>query len=415
MYTNNEQVFAISGGVVAKIQAQMAEKEMKAYAESNGIAEEVFGAVRTVLAFGGQKKEVQRFQESIQIASKAGIRRGLVTGIGNGLYWAIFYASYSLAFWYGMNLIFNSCSGGTKYDTTSLLVVFFSVLTGAMTIGQVTPYVEAFSVARGAAASIFSVIDRVPIIDSLSPAGITPGQCTTGSISFENINFSYPVREQVTILRNTSFSIAPGETVALVGASGCGKSTCIQLIQRLYDPHSGHVKIDGTDVKQLNLAWLRSQLGVVGQEPILFGMTIGQNIQYGKEDASMEDIIRSAKEANAHDFIMKLPKKYDTEVGERGAQLSGGQKQRIAIARALISNPKILLLDEATSALDTQSESVVQQALDKARLGRTTVIVAHRLSTIRNVDRIIALKDGRVEVRFNSFSFASLTAFVYIN
>jgi len=177
-----------------------------------------------------------------------------------------------------------------------------------------------------------------------------------------------------------------------------GKSTCIQMLQRFYDPFEGSVRIDGNDIKDLNLGWLREKLGVVGQEPVLFGSTIGKNIRLGREGVTQEEVEQAARQANAHDFIMRLPLKYETLVGERGAQLSGGQKQRIAIARALIRNPRILLLDEATSALDTQSESVVQKALDKAREGRTTIIVAHRLTTIRNADRIIVLRAGVIEV-----------------
>ena len=195
--------------------------------------------------------------------------------------------------------------------------------------------------------------------------------------------------------------MAAGQTVALVGSSGCGKSTCIQLLQRFYDPIRGRITIDGYDLKTLNVGWLRENIGVVGQEPVLFSMTIRDNIKYGHprlNDVLQEDIEHAARQANAHDFIMSLPKGYDTLVGERGAQLSGGQKQRIAIARALIRNPKILLFDEATSALDMKSEAVVQLALEKAREGRTTLIVAHRLTTIRNADSILVFNEGKIEV-----------------
>ena len=188
-----------------------------------------------------------------------------------------------------------------------------------------------------------------------------------------------------------------GETVALVGPSGCGKSTCVQLIQRFYDPETGNIKIGGYDIKDLNVSWLRERIGVVGQEPVLFGCTIAENIRYGRDGVTDEEMEKACREANAYNFIVKLPKKFDTLVGERGAQLSGGQKQRLAIARALVRNPEILLLDEATSALDTQSESVVQAALDKARAGRTTIIVAHRLSTIRTADKIVTIKEGVVQ------------------
>lgn len=389
-------VLAISMGILAKIQASLTENELKAYAKAGGVAEEVFSSIRTVMAFGGQKKEIDRFHENLAYAKKAGIKRGMATGIGAGLVWGIIYASYALAFWYGISLILAACDDNS-YTSSDLLIVFFSVLIGAMQIGQAAPYMEAFSVARGAAASIFAIIDRVPPIDSSSNEGLVPDD-VKGKISFRDVHFHYPSRPDVKILQGISFDVTPGQTIALVGASGCGKSTCIQLLQRFYDPISGSITVDGNEVRELNLGWLREQMGVVGQEPVLFGTTIGENIRYGRDGVSDEEMERAAKAANAHDFIQKLPRKYNTLVGERGAQLSGGQKQRIAIARAIVRHPKILLLDEATSALDTQSESVVQKALDRARQGRTTIIVAHRLTTIRNADRIIVIKNGVIHV-----------------
>ncbi|NXM11955.1 MDR1 protein, partial [Ploceus nigricollis] len=179
-----------------------------------------------------------------------------------------------------------------------------------------------------------------------------------GNLEFKNVYFNYPSRPDVEILKGLNLKINSGQTVALVGGSGCGKSTTVQLIQRFYDPKEGMVTIDGQDIKTLNIRYLREVIGVVNQEPVLFATTIAENIRYGREDVTMEEIEKATKEANAYDFIMKLPNKFETVVGERGAQLSGGQKQRIAIARALVRNPKILLLDEATSALDTESESV---------------------------------------------------------
>ena len=235
--------------------------------------------------------------------------------------------------------------------------------------------------ARGAGASIFEIIDRVPQINSSSKTGTFPDNIQ-GHIRFNQVHFQYPSRPDVSILNGIDCEVLAGQTVALVGLSGCGKSTCIALLQRFYDPSRGNIELDGQRLSDLNIKWLRSQIGVVGQEPVLFGTTIAENIRYGQDGVSDLDIERAAKEANAHDFISKLPLKYATMVGERGAQLSGGQKQRIAIARALVGNPKILLLDEATSALDTRSEVTVQTALDKARLGRTTIIVAHRLTTV---------------------------------
>lgn len=290
------------------------------------------------------------------------------------------------------------CSG---YDAGSLNIVFFNALYSALKLGQLLPYIQSFSVARSAAAGVYRIIDRNPIIDSSSRQGKRLDHIE-GHVRFEGVDFSYPSRVEVPILNTLTLDVPAGRTVALVGSSGCGKSTCIQLLQRFYDPIRGRVLIDGQDLKELNVRWLRDQIGVVGQEPSLFDMSIAENIKYGArqdgQEITQEDIERAARKANADGFIRSLPKGYDTLVGERGTQLSGGQKQRIAIARAIVRDPKILLLDEATSALDTQSELVVQKALDKARKGRTTLIVAHRLSTIRNSDLIFVFNQGKVEV-----------------
>ena len=235
----------------------------------------------------------------------------------------------------------------------------------------------------------------MPSIDSISNDGVKPKVCE-GDISFRNVVFHYPSRKDVKILDEFSIDIEKGSTVALVGSSGCGKSTCVQLLQRLYDPDSGEILLDGQNLRNLNVGWLRDNIGIVGQEPVLFDCTIKENIKYAKQDATEKQIEEACREANAYEFISKLPKGLDTMVGEGGAQLSGGQKQRIAIARALIRNPQILLLDEATSALDNESEAIVQAALDRLHKGRTTLVIAHRLSTVRNADKIVAMEAGIV-------------------
>ena len=382
---------------LTKMQSSLAAKELHAYSTAGGVAEEVLTAIRTVAVLGGQDKEAERFEQSLVPATKMGVRRGLASAVAIGLTWAITYASYGLAFWYGIQLVIDSCLSNNGYDAATLNVVFFNMLFSSIRIGQTSPFFESFSVARAAASSIFEVIDRVPSIDSSSKEGQRPEKIK-GDIQFENVHFNYPSRPNVPIFKRISFQVKAGQTVALVGPSGSGKSSCIQLIQRFYDPSQGQVQLDGVALSDLNVRWLRNQIGVVGQEPVLFATSIGENIKYGLEGATQEDVERAARQANAHDFIMQLSQKYDTPVGERGAQLSGGQKQRIAIARALIRNPKILLLDEATSALDTNSEAVVQQALDQARQGRTTIIVAHRLTTIRNADVIFVINSGVVKV-----------------
>ncbi|KAG7198448.1 hypothetical protein KM043_005833 [Ampulex compressa] len=389
-------VIVIATAVVAKVQSSLTALELSAYGQAGSVAEEVLGAIRTVVAFNGEQKEVERYAEKLVPAEKTGIKRGMWSGVGGGVMWFIIYLSYALAFWYGVSLILDDRPKEDKeYTPAVLVIVFFGVLAGAQNMGLTSPHLESFAVARGSAAAIFQVLDHVPKIDTLSKEG-QKLKSVNGEIEFKDVHFRYPARKDVQVLRGLNLKINHGETVALVGGSGCGKSTCLQLIQRLYDPDNGRVLLDGTDVSKLNVQWLRSHIGVVGQEPVLFDTTIRENIRYGNDSVTEEEMIKAAKEANAHDFISKLPEGYDSPVGERGSQLSGGQKQRIAIARALVRRPAILLLDEATSALDLHSEATVQRALDAAAKGRTTIVVTHRLSTITNADRIVFIKDGQV-------------------
>ncbi|CAF3362443.1 unnamed protein product, partial [Rotaria sp. Silwood2] len=271
--------------------------------------------------------------------------------------------------------------------------VFICISIGFLTTVQASPYFQALYEARVAAFGIWKIVDEINNVDS--DKGLTKDDLI-GEIHFSNVYFSYPSRPDAPILNNLSFNIKSGQTVALVGSSGSGKSTCIQLLQRFYDSQLGSILIDGKQINEYNLKWLRKHIGVVNQEPILFHTTIRENILLGSDSATNEEIYEAAKMANAHDFIMTLPNKYETLVGERGAALSGGQKQRIAIARALLRDPKILLLDEATSALDYESEKIVQKALDQVAQGRTTLIIAHRLSTVRNADKIIVMQQGEI-------------------
>lgn len=269
---------------------------------------------------------------------------------------------------------------------------------------MLAPELQAISKAQGAAAKLYQTIDRVPSIDSSSADGLRLDH-VKGVISFENVKFHYPSRPNVPILKGYTATFEAGQTVALVGASGSGKSTIVALTERFYDPIEGTVLLDGHDIKTLNVKWLRQQIGLVSQEPTLFATSVRGNVEHGligskwenAPDAERFELVKKACiDANAHDFIMKLPDGYDTNVGERGMLLSGGQKQRVAIARAIVSDPKILLLDEATSALDTQSEGIVQDALDKAAQGRTTITIAHRLSTIKDADMILVMGGGEI-------------------
>ena len=274
----------------------------------------------------------------------------------------------------------------------------FCLQMGCQGLGLVEPAMTAFTNAREAAQVMLAVVSRKPPIDVFDESkGEKPSRCL-GRVTFEDVCFTYPSRPEHPVCNGYSLTVEEGKTVALCGASGSGKSTAIQLIERFYDPDSGSVKLDGNDLRTLNVRWLRQQIGLVAQEPVLFSGTIAENIAHGKPGASRAEIEAAAKMANAHSFITEFPDGYDTNVGEKGGQLSGGQKQRVAIARAMVKDPAVLLLDEATSALDTESERVVQAALDDllSKQKRTTIVIAHRLSTIRGADKICVVDAGRI-------------------
>lgn len=268
-----------------------------------------------------------------------------------------------------------------------------AILMAAFGLGQNASFAPDTAEGKVAAVRLFSIIDRKSPIDPMSEEGEQPQECR-GDIELNDVHFAYPARSEVPIFKGYNLTVKAGQTVALVGASGGGKSTVVSLLERFYDPASGSVMIDNRDIKTLNVRWLREQIGLVGQEPTLFDMSIRENIRWGKIDATDEQIVEACQMANAMSFIEGFPQGLDTQVGGKGTQLSGGQKQRIAIARAIIKNPKILLLDEATSALDSESEHIVQEALDGLQDNRTTIVIAHRLSTIRNADKIAVIYDG---------------------
>lgn len=274
--------------------------------------------------------------------------------------------------------------------------IFISVIGGAYSLGQVGPSALAISKGREAASHIYKVIEREPSIKINKKKSKLADRNLKGEIEFKDVFFSYPSRPDVIVLNNLTFKVKPGQKVALVGETGCGKSSTIQLIERYYDASHGEVKIDGTNIKDYNLKSLRKLIGYVGQEPKLFAMTVRENLMIAKPDATEKEMIQALKMANAYDFVMNLEKKMDTFVGDSGSQLSGGQKQRIAIARSALQNPRILLLDESTSALDRQNERSIQQTLDKYSADRTTITVAHRLSTIINSDLIFVLDKGHI-------------------
>lgn len=382
-------LIGIGAAIIGLSVGKFTELELKAYAKAGSIADEVLSSIRTVAAFGGENKEVERYEKNLVFAQHWGTRKGMVMGFFTGYMWCLIFFCYALAFWYGSTLVLDE----EEYTPGALIQIFLCIIISAMNIGHASSCLEIFSTGCSAATSIFQTIDRQPVIDCMSGDGYKLDRIK-GEIEFHNVTFHYPSRPDVTTLNNLSMAIKPGEMTALVGSSGAGKSTALQLIQRFYDPCEGMVTLDGHDIRSLNIRWLRDQIGVVEQEPVLFSTTIAENIRFGREEATMEDIVQAAKDANAYNFIMALPQQFDTLVGEGGGQMSGGQKQRVAIARALIQNPKILLLDMATSALDNESEARVQEALNKIQHGHTIISVAHRLSTVRSADVIIGFEHG---------------------
>ncbi|PSR94662.1 hypothetical protein PHLCEN_2v4394 [Hermanssonia centrifuga] len=390
---------AIAGAFMNYFISRYKQISLKYSAAAGSIAEEVISTVRTAHAFGTQETLADVYDGPIDKSRAISLKSAIWQGGGMAVLLFVIYSGYALAFSFGTTLI-------NKGEITpgAVVNVFDAILVGSFSLALLAPELQAITHAQGAAAKLYETIDRVPIIDSYSEAGLKPDTCV-GEITLEDIQFNYPSRPDVPILNNLSITFPAGTTVALVGASGSGKSTVISLVERFYDPLAGAIKLDGIDLRELNIRWLRSQIGLVSQEPTLFSTTVKDNVAYGligtkweqaSDDKKMTLIKEACVKANADTFISKLPLGYDSLVGERGLQLSGGQKQRIAIARAIVSDPRILLLDEATSALDTQSEDVVQDALDKAAAGRTTITIAHRLSTIKDADCIYVMGDGQV-------------------
>ncbi|KDD76691.1 ABC transporter, partial [Helicosporidium sp. ATCC 50920] len=385
-------VLIVMGFLMSTLIARLTSKMNAAYADANALAQATLGNMRTVYAFNGEVRSLDTYTRTLDEPVRVGIRQGVYSGGIVGLTNMVAFSCYALALWYGSTrVIAGSMTGG------EVLNVLFAALIGGFALGQAAPNLQYFQQGRAAGARVFAMMDAKAGIDAQAP-GLEPAS-VEGAIVASGVHFSYPSRPDVPVLRGFDLEVKPGQTVALVGESGSGKSTVVGLLQRFYDPDAGSLELDGVDVRVLGLRWLRSQMGLVSQEPTLFATTIRENIRYGRPDASDADIEAASRAANAHRFVCALPMAYDTHVGEKGVQMSGGQKQRIAIARAILRDPRILLLDEATSALDAKSERVVQDALDRLMKGRTTVVIAHRLSTIRDADQIAVVKQGRVVER----------------
>ncbi|KAJ8065286.1 hypothetical protein OCU04_005984 [Sclerotinia nivalis] len=374
-------------------------QSLQSYAIGGSIAEEVISSIRNATAFGTQDKLARQYDKHLAEAEKYGYKTKFTLAIMVGGMFLVIYLNYGLAFWMGSRFLVDG-----SMTLSHILTILMSIMIGAFAFGNVAPNAQAFTTAISAAAKIFNTIDRVSPLDPTSTEGIKLDH-VEGTVELRHIKHIYPSRPEVTIMNDVSLIIPAGKMTALVGASGSGKSTIVGLVERFYDPVGGQVLIDGHDVSTLNLRWLRQQISLVSQEPTLFGTSIFENIRHGligtkfeneTEERQRELVIEASKMANAHDFVSALPEGYETNVGERASLLSGGQKQRIAIARAVVSDPKILLLDEATSALDTKSEGVVQAALEVAAEGRTTITIAHRLSTIKDADNIVVMTEGRI-------------------
>lgn len=372
---------------------------LESYGAGGTVAEEVISSIRNATAFGTQDKLAKQYESHLRVAERWGMRLQMILGVMVGGMFGIMFLNYGLGFWMGSRYLVEE-----KVSVGQVLTILMAILIGSFSLGNVSPNGQAFTNAVAAASKIFATIDRTSPMDPTSDEGRILDH-VDGDIQFRNVKHIYPSRPEVTIMQDVTLSIPAGKTTALVGPSGSGKSTVVGLVERFYLPVGGSVLLDGHDIQDLNLRWLRQQISLVSQEPILFGTTIYKNIGHGligtrfeneSEEKIRELIENAAKMANAHEFITALPEGYETNVGQRGFLLSGGQKQRIAIARAVVSDPKILLLDEATSALDTKSEGVVQAALDKAAEGRTTIVIAHRLSTIKNAHNIVVFVNGEI-------------------
>ncbi|CAJ0607901.1 unnamed protein product [Cylicocyclus nassatus] len=379
--------------VSTKIISRAAKSKSYAQSRAGGIANEVISGIRTVMAFNAQPAEIHRYEKELRLARNLGIHEGLVLSGFAGLNAFLTFAVMSISFWYGTSLVVDE-----EVTPGTVVAVFWAVLIGTRRLGDAIPQMGALISAQLAAADIFAIINRVPDIDSTKTEGFTPEKIT-GKLSFSNVNFSYPSRPDVKVLKDVSYEVNPGETVALVGHSGCGKSTMIGLLLRFYEQtseNSGVVALDGVPLREYNIKWLRNAIGVVQQEPVIFSATVAENVRMGDDSLTDAEVEEACRMANALDFIKKLGDGFETVIGEGAVQLSGGEKQRIALARALVRRPQILILDEATSALDTESERAVQEELNVGKKNRTTICIAHRLSTVKDADKIIVFEDGRI-------------------
>eukprot|EP00898_Chlorokybus_atmophyticus_P003767 jgi/Chlat1/4391/Chrsp29S04529 len=361
-----------------------------AIADGNKVAEETFSLIRVVRAFSSEEWEKSRFHVYILKGLMLGYKQAYAYGLYACIVLSITNLAITLLLLVGGTFVYNGKMSGATLTTYMFYAQYISDR-----ISGLGEQVAAIARALGASDKVFELMDGPPC-EAVVTRGLEPKEKPVGEITFDNVCFFYPTRPTIQVLSGLSFTINKGETVALVGPSGGGKSTITHLCLRHYEPTGGRILFDGHELRKLDLQWLHRQTAVVSQEPLLFSVDIKSNIAYGMPSASMADIEAAARLANAHEFIEKLPNKYDTLVGEKGVALSGGQKQRLAISRAILRKPALLLLDEATSALDAENEALVQEALERASASRSVLVIAHRLSTIANADKILVISKGRV-------------------
>jgi len=393
-------LLSVTGAIFVYAVQKATNINTNAYSKAGAISEEVLNAIRTVVSLGGQTKEINKYKVALNENRKTVTRFGVFSGIAMGSVFLSMFGMYALGFFIGSIFIHNKVINpvtDAPYTGGDVLTVFFSIVMAGFTFAQAAPAIKAFAIAKSAGGSAFKIIDRKSKIQIDDSKGKKLAK-VTGDIKFRNVTFAYPLKPDRIILNGIDFDIKPNEKTALVGESGCGKTTCMQLIERFYDLGTGNgsITFDGQELNELNLKWMRENIGYVGQEPVLFGTSIKENLLMAKDNATDAEIWEALKKANAYDFVQGLPDKLNTFVGNSGTQLSGGQKQRLAIARAILKDPKILLLDEATSALDRKNEMEIQKTLDEISEGRTTIVIAHRLTTIINADHIIVFDQGKI-------------------
>jgi ATP-binding cassette, subfamily B, bacterial MsbA len=358
-------------------------------ANATTVAEESISGIRVVQSFTREPYEIGRFRAAIEQTVGLALQRVRISSFFGPLISFLGFGAVVAIFWFGGQEVLAG-----RLTAGQLFMFLILTLTIAGSLGQFSGLWTGLQEALGATKRLFEILDTQPEIADAPGAIALPR--VEGRITFDHVSFAYQDNAGSPVLHDVSLDVQPGEVLALVGPSGAGKTTLVNLIPRFFDPNSGAICIDGVDIRTAQVASVRAQVGVVPQDTMLFGGTVRENILYGRLDASEADMIAAAQAANAHEFISKLSKGYDTIIGERGVKLSGGQRQRVAIARALLKDPRILLLDEATSSLDSESEGLVQEALEHLMRGRTSVVIAHRLSTVQNASRIAVLEAGRI-------------------